>query len=176
MLDANVLFGRTLRDVLLYAAAEGLYQARWSTETLDEVRRNLVQQGKLTTTAATRLLALLQDAFDEAEVVDYERYLEQVENHPKDRHVSAAALQAGAAIIVTKNLSDFAPAPHGVVVESPDAFLNRLLNMSQTRVLKVIRILEATYGQPRLTVEDLLMTLNGDAPHFVTRVRTLLGM
>ena len=107
VLDANVLFGPTLRDVLLYAAA--------------------------------------------------------------------AALQVGAEIIVTKDLPDFVPAPHGIVVESPDAFLNRLLSFSQARVLKVIRLLEATYEQPRLTIEDLLMTLDVDAPHFVSRIRTLLG-
>ena len=64
MLDANVLFGRTLRDVLLYAAAEGLFQARWSTETLDELRRNLIKQRKLTSEAATRLLAVLQEALN----------------------------------------------------------------------------------------------------------------
>lgn len=94
VLDADVLFGRTLRDVLLYTAAEGLFQPRWSTETLDELRRNLAGKGKLTAEAVEGLLEVLREAFDEAEVVGYEAHLAEVANHPKDRHVAAAAVRA----------------------------------------------------------------------------------
>jgi hypothetical protein len=41
VLDACVLYPMHLRDVLLQAAAEGLYQAYWSKEILDEATRNL---------------------------------------------------------------------------------------------------------------------------------------
>jgi len=175
VLDADVLFGRTLRDVLMYAAAEGLFQPRWSTETLDELHRNLVEKGKLTPEQAKGLLEVLREAFDEAEVVGYEARLAEVANHRKDRHVAAAALQAEAAIIVTRNLSDFTPEPEGVLVESPDEFLTRLLRLDQARVLGVIRFLEAYYKQPPLTLAEVLGTLSGDAPQFVMRVHNLLG-
>lgn len=170
-----MLFGRTLRDVVLYAAAKGLFQPRWSTQTLVELRRNLIEKGKLTPEAAEGLLEVLREAFDEAEVVDYEAQLAEVKNHPKDRHVAAAALHEQAAIIVTKNLSDFMPEPEGVIVESPDEFLTRLLRLDRTRVLKVLRFLEAYYKKPPLTLAEVLNTLSRDAPHFVTRVRSLLA-
>lgn len=176
VLDADVLFGRTLRDMLLYAAAEGLFQPRWSTETLDELRRNLVEKGKLIPEQAESLLEVLREAFDEAEVDGYEAQLAEVSNHPKDRHVAAAALHEKATIIVTKNLPDFTPEPEGVLVESPDEFLTRLLRLDQARVLGVIRFLEGFYEKPRLTLEAVLRTLDDDAPLFVSRVRSLLNV
>ncbi len=162
--------------MLLYAAAEGLFQPRWSTETLDELRRNLVEKGKLTPEQAEGLLEVLREAFDEAEVDGYEAQLAEVSNHPKDRHVAAAALHEKATIIVTKNLPDFTPEPEGVLVESPDEFLTRLLRLDQARVLGVIRFLEGFYERPRLTLEDVLRTLDDDAPLFVSRVRSLLNV
>ena len=48
---------------------------------------------------------------------------------PDDRHVLAAALASGAAVILTMNLHDFpasALAPHGVAAHHPDGFLCRL--------------------------------------------------
>lgn len=174
VLDSDVLFGRTLRDVLLYAAAEGLFQPRWSSETLGELRRNLVEKGKLSAVAAEGLLGVLREAFDEAEVVGYEARLVDVTNHPKDRHVAAAALQVGAEIIVTKNVPDFAPAPVGVLVETPDEFLTRLLRLDQARILGVIRFLEKYYRRPPLSLDNVLVTLSSDAPHFVRHVRSLI--
>jgi len=129
----------------------------------------------LTPEQAKGLLEVLREAFDEAEVVGYEARLAEVANHRKDRHVAAAALQAEAAIIVTRNLSDFTPEPEGVLVESPDEFLTRLLRLDQARVLGVIRFLEAYYKQPPLTLAEVLGTLSGDAPQFVMRVHNLLG-
>lgn len=55
VLDADVLFGRTLRDVLLYVAAEGLFQPRWSAEIFDELRRNLVADGWMSDAKAVGL-------------------------------------------------------------------------------------------------------------------------
>lgn len=162
--------------MLLFTAAEGLFQPRWSTETLDELRRNLVEKGKLTPEQAEGLLKVLREAFDEAEVDGYEVQLAEVSNHPKDRHVAAAALREKAAIIVTKNLPDFTPEPEGVLVESPDEFLTRLLRLDQARVLEVIRFLERFYERPRLTLEDVLRTLDDDAPLFVSRVRSLINV
>ncbi|MGD0830917.1 MAG: hypothetical protein ABR907_08245 [Terracidiphilus sp.] len=47
-------------------------------------------------------------------------------NHPKDRHVLAAAVRCGAQTIVTLNLKDFPEAalsPWDAVAQSPDEFL-----------------------------------------------------
>ena len=54
LLDANVLYPFTLRDTLLRAASEGVYQIYWSAVILDEAVRNLVASGTVTATKSRR--------------------------------------------------------------------------------------------------------------------------
>jgi hypothetical protein len=77
--------------------------------------------------------------FPEAMVSGYEELIDQMDNDPKDRHVLAAAVVAGAEFIVTANLRDF-PA----------------------RALEP-RAVEATgkAGRPKLTIGDVLDGLAG---------------
>jgi len=63
VLDACVLYPFSLRDVLLQAAAEGLYQVYWSETILDEAFRNLVADGRVTEDNAARLAATMRRAF-----------------------------------------------------------------------------------------------------------------
>ncbi|MFF5206315.1 hypothetical protein [Streptosporangium sp. NPDC000396] len=39
--DANVLYGNTLRDLLIRLAVTGRLQAKWTSRILDEMQRNL---------------------------------------------------------------------------------------------------------------------------------------
>jgi hypothetical protein len=39
--DANVLYGNTLRDLLIRLAMTGRLQAKWTSRILDEMQRNL---------------------------------------------------------------------------------------------------------------------------------------
>ncbi|MEV1172407.1 hypothetical protein [Nonomuraea sp. NPDC049784] len=39
--DANVLYGNTLRDLLIRVAMTGRLQAEWTNRILDEMQRNL---------------------------------------------------------------------------------------------------------------------------------------
>jgi len=107
--------------------------------------------------------------------VGFEARLPEVRNHPKDRHVSAAALHAEASMIVTRNLTDFEPPPEGVRVLSPDQFLCLLLQREREKVVDVLRYLETVYKDPPLTLTEVLDTLESDAPVFVANVRRLLG-
>lgn len=50
VLDTCTLYPAALRDTLLRAAAEGLYRLVWSKSILDELRRNLVGDGRLSET------------------------------------------------------------------------------------------------------------------------------
>ncbi len=96
LLDANVLFPFSLRDILLRAAAAGFYQVRWSSQILDEMTRNLVSAGTMPGDKAIRLRAIMTREFPEAEVTGYEHLIAAMKNHMKDRHVVAAAVKAGA--------------------------------------------------------------------------------
>ena len=49
----------------------------------------------------------MQRAFPEALVTGYAYLTEVMRNDPRDRHVLAAAVRAGAAVIVTNNVRDF---------------------------------------------------------------------
>src|SRR4051812_35147244 len=121
VLDANVLFPFTLRDTLLRAAAAGFYQLRWSSNILDETTRNLVATGTMPAHNASRLRAIMEREFPEAMVSGHERLIAAMTNDEKDRHVAAAAVKAGAQVIVTSNIKDFVPLPEGVEAQSPDA-------------------------------------------------------
>jgi hypothetical protein len=96
---------------------------------------------------------------------------------PADRHVLAAAIRCRAEIIVTANLTDFptnALAMHDVVARHPDEFLLGILDRSQAIVLAVLNDQSRALRAPALTVEDILVRLEGiGIAQFVTRVRTL---
>ena len=48
--------------------------------------------------------------FPDARVTSYEELIGSMTNHPKDRHVLAAAVAGRADVLVTENLKDFPPA------------------------------------------------------------------
>ncbi len=72
-------------------------------------------------------------AFPEALVEDYELLVPAMPNHEKDRHVAAAALKAGAQVIVTHNLRDFGSLPDGIEAQAPDDFLVDLFDSDRMR-------------------------------------------
>ena len=129
VVDANVLFPLTLRDTVLRAAAAGFYQLRWSADILDEMERNLNVKGRIPPDKAARLRSTMEGFFPEAEVTDDAPLIAAMQNDPKDRHVAAAAVKAGAQVIATSNLKDFAPLPAGIEAQSPDEFLCNLFDL-----------------------------------------------
>ncbi len=99
-LDACVLLPMPLADTLLRLADEpAFYLPRWSRETLNEVHRNLVRWG-YTTEQADRRLSKMREAFEDAEVAEYEHLIPAMTNEGEDRHVLAAAVYSGSHAIV----------------------------------------------------------------------------
>jgi predicted nucleic acid-binding protein len=128
VLDACVLYPFHLRNVLVQAAFDGLYEARWTDDIHAEWIRNLAANipnvdTDLLEATRDRMKAVLPDA-------DVRNYRPLVPNltlpDPDDRHVLAAAIAGGASVIVTWNIRDFPEVslkPRGVACISPDAFL-----------------------------------------------------
>jgi predicted nucleic acid-binding protein len=172
ILDANVLFPFTLRDTLLRAAEAGVYQAYWSDAILAEVQRNLVRTGVATEEQASRLIAAMKGAFPDALVSGYEALIDAMPNDPKDRHVVAAALKAGAQVVVTNNLKDFELLPDGIEAQSADEFLCNVLDLDPRAT--IARLTEQAAGMKRrlVTFEQLLNALAKTVPDFVAGVRT----
>jgi hypothetical protein len=128
VLDACVLYPFHIRNVLVQAAFDGLFDARWTDDIHAEWIRNLaanipnVGTDRLEATR-DRMKAVLPDA----DTRDYQALVPILTlPDPDDRHVLAAAIAGGASLIVAWNIKDFPEAnlkPHGVACISPDAFL-----------------------------------------------------
>jgi predicted nucleic acid-binding protein len=171
VLDACVLFPFSLRDTLLRAAEAGFFQLYWSSMILDETSRNLVATGTTTEEQASRLLATMRRAFPEALVTDYAPLIASMRNQPKDRHVVAAAVKAGAQVIVTSNLRDFYDLPDGIEVQSPDEFLSNLFDLDPEHFLELLRRQAAALRRPPRSLDDILIGLEKFVPGLVKAVR-----
>lgn len=116
VLDAAALYPFSLRDTLLRLAQAELYVPLWSAQILEEMRRNLVEDHRMSEEKAARIVRLMRESFEEAEVdaAEIERLEPAMANHEKDRHVLAAAVAADSEVIVSFNVGDF-PAGKSVV-------------------------------------------------------------
>lgn len=178
-LDANALFPSRLRDTLLDLAHAGLYRPVWSAETLAELRRNLVGRSGPDAAQVDALIAALRMVFPAATVAPtrYAPLQPRLTNHPKDRHVLAAALAAGARVIVTFNLRDFptaALAPWEVTAQTPDDFLCARFAAAPATVVQTVSRQAARYRHPPMVASELLDRLAGQTPAFVALLRAIL--
>lgn len=171
VLDACVLFPFTLRDTLLRAASKELYQVYWSEQILAEARRNLGEKGIMTEAQADHLFGQMLAVFPEAMISGHEPLIDAMQNDAKDRHVVAAAVKAGAQVIVTENLRDFRSLPRGIEAQSSDDFLCNLLDLDQSTMLGVVVAQARALRRPPRTLEDVLAALAKVAPGFVAGLR-----
>ncbi len=175
VLDADVLFPMMLRDTLLRVAAADCYRAHWSSRILDEVTRNLISDYGMEPARAGVLRTVMEEAFPDANVEGWEPLEPAMRNHPKDRHVAAAAAAVGAGIIVTSNIRDFRDLPPGIVAMTPDDFLVSLLSKGADRLLEALVAQAAGYRRPTLSVAELMERLSGIAPEFAAKTLSILS-
>jgi predicted nucleic acid-binding protein len=165
VLDANVLYPQWLRDVLLTLAALGYYDPLWSQQIIDEMRRNVLgdhrdidpQHFDDTTIAA------LRRAFPAAWVEVPGKLVAEMDNTPEDRHVLAAAVAAGAQMVVTANTAHFRSPRYvdsgQIEVLDPAAFLTDVLEEYQELMAAVLEHL-ASNRRRVSTVSDVLDELD----------------
>ena len=79
--DANILFSRTLRDYVLYAADEGAIKAHWSRQILAEMSHNLRENLGFSHDSTARLERLMNDYIEYA--------LVEVDPGANDEHLHA---------------------------------------------------------------------------------------
>lgn len=178
--DACVLYPAPLRDLLLRLAVRGLFRAHWSAQILEESFRNiLANRPDLSIKALERTRRLMNEAVPSAMVTGHEKLAGSVVlPDPDDRHVVAAAIRAGAQVVVTFNLDDFpsdALAEFEVVPQHPDDFVLNLIDLAPGVVCDVVREQAASLKSPARTVADLLDTLTRQGLlQSVARLRELL--
>lgn len=129
LLDACVLYPTVLRELLVGAAAAGLYAPLWSSRILAEWQ--VVADRRADGAVAAAEIAALTDAWPEALVTPTAATGAALRlPDPADTHVLAAAIDGGADTLVTLNVRDFPArqlAPRGIRLRHPDPFLCELL-------------------------------------------------
>lgn len=173
VLDAKVIVQALVRDLLLDADAHGLCRVRWTEAILGEARRTLIGEFGREPARIDALLAAMRHYFPRAAIVGYEERIAAMTNDPKDRHVAAAAVWAGAEI-ATFNLRHFRPAdlaPFGVRTLHPDAFLMELYSAHPTTFATIVREQAAQRTDPPLTLAAYLDRLVVPLPRFAAAIR-----
>jgi predicted nucleic acid-binding protein len=173
VLDTCVLFPAALRDTLLRAAAEGLYQVRWSQDILEELRRNLVTDLNLDDDRVRELVTQMGRAFPEACVLGYEQLIPQMGNDPKDRHVLAAAVVSDAQAIVTTNSRHFPASaldPYDIQALTPDEFLSDLFDLAPDVMIQILIEQAGDLQNPPVAVEEVVANIERVAPQFAAAV------
>jgi predicted nucleic acid-binding protein len=157
VLDACVLVPAALRDTLLRRAeTPRLYGPKWGDEILAEVERTLIGKIKKTPEQSAHLIAELKRAFPEALVRECKKLEPALMNHPKDRHVLAAAIRSSAQTIVTFNLKHFPVdvlQQYDVEALHPDEFLVNQFYLDDALVAAKFTEQATAIGR---TVEDQL--------------------
>jgi len=126
--DACVLYPFHLRNILIQCAAERLVDARWTDVIHYEWIRNLVANTKtLSFDQVDKTRRLMNAVVPDAMVLGYEQHIPTIDlPDMDDRHVVAAAIAAGASLIITWNVRDFPAkelAKYKIKKQTPDSFL-----------------------------------------------------
>ena len=168
LLDACVLIPMPLADTLLrLAAGPRLLLPKWSDEIMAEVSRSLQEDFGLSPQKTLYRETEIRRHFPEARIEGYENLIPAMTNHPKDRHVLAAAVRSGAKAIVTYNIKDFphsSLAPYSITTQGPSAFLKKLYDQAPSAVMDTLESQAAAIGKP---LQYLLSRLRINAPAFV---------
>jgi predicted nucleic acid-binding protein len=187
VLDASVLVPAGLRDLLLSCADAEVFRPVWQRELEAEILRNAtrlrLRRGDSDDEAAAyaqRVLAAMNSAFPDARLRDgaWQPRTAEMTNHPKDRHVLAAAVAAKASHVVTANLRDFpvASRPTGVLVQAPERFLLDRLRDDADGVRRAVEAMAGRHARPVHTSRELasLMANGRFVPRFGTALLEVL--
>jgi predicted nucleic acid-binding protein len=171
VLDACVLANFSLCDTLLRLAEPPLlFEPKWSEEIIRETTRTLELKLGWPNSLIAHFEAELRAHFGEAWISGYESLTTRMTNDEKDRHVVAAAVHGGAAIILTFNLRHFRPehmAIWGVRALHPQSFLIEIFRGEQDVVMTKLEQQATDRGR---SLSQLLDILNATVPDFVAVV------
>ena len=164
LFDACVLYPAPLRDLLMHLALTDLFRAQWTDQIHDEwIRSVLEQRPDLRREQLERTRQLMNAHVRDYLVTGYEDLIPALNlPDPDDRHVLAAAIRAGADVIVTYNLHDFpdaALAPYGIDAQHPDEFVAHLVDLAPQSVCIAGKRQRQSLRRPSATVQEFLTTL-----------------
>lgn len=148
----------------MYLALTDLFRAKWTDAIHEEWMRNVQKDfPDITREQVERIRDLMNAHVRDCLVTGYEDLIEALAlPDPNDRHVLAAAIRSGAAVIVTSNLSDF-PADvlrkYGIDAQHPDEFINHLLDLAPNVVCTAAKRQRESLKNPPMSVGEYLASL-----------------
>ncbi len=142
--DANVLYPFEVRDILMVAARTRVFALYWTDAILEECKRNLVKDGRVSEENMDRMINDMKRLYPKATIplTSYESLIPVMQNNPKDRHVLAAAVSKKIDVIVTWNINDFpsdALDPHEIEAQIPDEFVRHVLDLAPSTFMYYFR-------------------------------------
>ncbi len=148
----------------MYLALTDLFRAKWTEAIHEEWMRNVQKDyPDITRSQVERIRELMNAHVRDCLVTGYEDLIDALFlPDPDDRHVLAAAIRAGADVIVTCNLADFPKevlARYGVEAQHPDDFIMHLLDLAPNLVCSAAKKQRESLKKPPLTVEQYLESL-----------------
>jgi hypothetical protein len=164
--DACVLYPAPLRDLLMHLALTDLFRAKWTAAIHEEWMRSVLRdRPDLRREQLERTRDLMNSNIRDCLVTNYEDLTAALALPDEDdRHVLAAAIRAGADVIVTFNLRDFPDDvvhKYGIAVQHPDEFIKGLLDLAPSVVCNAAKRQRASLKNPPRSVEEFLQTLEG---------------
>ncbi len=177
VVDSCVIYPMPLCDTFLRAAEAELYQVHFSQEILDGATRNLVKNDRMTESKAERFQQILKINFPEAMVEAPNELVENMTNHPGDRHVVASAIIAQAEVIVTSNLKHFPQeslSAYSIKAWHPDIFLVYLYERFPEQMVRVIQQQSEDLKKPPISFSQLIDKLdkNNHVTKFANKIRS----
>ena len=165
LLDADVLYRATIRDILLQLAKDDLFEAKWTSRIHDEwtaaLKRNRpdIEEWRIES-LRNKMDAETRDPH----VFGFENLIETLylPEDLNDRHVLAAAIVGRCSTIVTMNLGHFPAArlePYKIRAQHPDEFLQMLLDEQPEAFCAALRLIRMRLRNPRYTVGEYLDSL-----------------
>lgn len=109
LIDANILFSPTLRDLFIEMSCDNLFHARWTDKIHDEWTSAVKKQRPdIPLETLMEMRHLINNSVPDCLVSDYEALINQITlPDENDRHVLAAAIEGQCNFIVTRNVRDF---------------------------------------------------------------------
>jgi hypothetical protein len=161
--DANLLYPFHLRNLLIQLGVNYIVSPRWTDAIHDEWIRNLAANGRQTRDRLLRTRDLMRRVLPDADVHGYEARIAGLTlPDPNDRHILAAAIEAGAEIILTFNLKHFPKdslAPFGIAARNPDDFLCELYVADRDAIKAVVDAARRNLSKTEPTLAEFVDAL-----------------
>ncbi|MES9922484.1 MAG: PIN domain-containing protein [Candidatus Thiodiazotropha endolucinida] len=162
--DACVLYPAPLRDLLVRLALTKQFRARWTNRIQHEWVNALLQnKPELSKERLENTVHLMNRAVPDCLVEGYESIIDGLTlPDPEDRHVLAAAIRAGAEVIVTMNHKDFPPeelSKYDIFCLHPDDFIMDLVDLRPAIVTAVVKQQRADLENPPYNPDEFVESL-----------------